>query len=533
MNKSKEGKTSTTLPRITSRSTTFITSTTDDVSFAQNQINKITRSNYLHEYYKLKPWEKAPNNIYKDSGTCNYVLLSDLRKKIKIENKSVKDLNWAKQNYFHQEELDKFFDAAQIVRRFNTKKSCKEPYIDLFTYSAQSKDICIKNMLIDLMNEERNKLNVQQKEISTALAQSMQELSKDVIEFDSFKEEVKKKAKESELVLNAIMQRNKKLIEKKKKCTQEHRLILDEIEKSIRQIINMKYYAMFVHTLLGGGDKIVSCSLGDSIEIKNNREKELEDYSTKIFDEFGFLECDDVDDDNILKDSARVMNIYDVFESNIIKLISQKEEFDKEQKNLSEQNERLLSDLVNKVDAHEKEFVIYTKEKEKIEKDINEIITNSPHDEFVKYSIDLISEIENTLLSFSLSSTTSLCSVDSKFKVSKKIQSIMLSLTSIENEINEHISTLESFEKENKDTFSQVVEDRKKVNKYNRHIEEKRLIKERQDERASRLNRKMNQFVIKGRGRWQVPIPPHILQKRKKKVEKHIENNDDFKMIEY
>ena len=83
MNKSKEGKTSTTLPRITSRSTTFITSTTDDVSFAQNQINKITRSNYLHEYYKLKPWEKAPNNIYKDSGTCNYVLLSDLRKSIK------------------------------------------------------------------------------------------------------------------------------------------------------------------------------------------------------------------------------------------------------------------------------------------------------------------------------------------------------------------------------------------------------------------------------------------------------------------
>ena len=147
-------------------------------------------------------------------------------------------------------------------------------------------------------------------------------------------------------------------------------------------------------------------------------------------------------------------------------------------------------------------------------KSINEIITNSPHDEFVKYSIDLISEIENTLLSSSLSSTTSLCSVDSKFKVSKKIQSIMLSLTSIENEINEHISTLESFEKENKDTFSQVVEDRKKVNKYNRHIEEKRLIKERQDERASRLNRKMNQFVIKGRGRWQVPIPPHILQKR-------------------
>ena len=38
------------LPRLSSRSTTFLTSSTDDVSFAQNQINKITRSNDLREY---------------------------------------------------------------------------------------------------------------------------------------------------------------------------------------------------------------------------------------------------------------------------------------------------------------------------------------------------------------------------------------------------------------------------------------------------------------------------------------------------
>ena len=89
MNKSKEGKTSTTLPRITSRSTTFITSTTDDVSFAQNQINKITRSNYLHEYYKLKPWEKAPNNIYKDdilTPKYNNIMQSLCENRIEIKD---------------------------------------------------------------------------------------------------------------------------------------------------------------------------------------------------------------------------------------------------------------------------------------------------------------------------------------------------------------------------------------------------------------------------------------------------------------
>ena len=102
----------------------------------------------------------------------------------------------------------------------------------------------------------------------------------------------------------------------------------------------MKFCAMFVHNLLGGGENIVSCSLGDTIEIKNNREKELEEYSNQIFKEFNFLRHEQIDDnDDVLKDPLRIMNIYDQFEANIIKLISQKEEYDKEAKTLQEQSD--------------------------------------------------------------------------------------------------------------------------------------------------------------------------------------------------
>ena len=177
------------LPRLSSRSTTFLTSSTDDVSFAQNQINKITRSNDLREYYKLKPWEKSMVSVFKEEGKSNFMLLSDIRKKISIENKSVKDINWSNQKYFTQEQLDKFFDASQIMRRVNNKKQCKEPFIDLFTYASQSKEICVRNMLIDLMNEERRKISRNQKEISNALQQSICELNNDIVLFDNFKEE--------------------------------------------------------------------------------------------------------------------------------------------------------------------------------------------------------------------------------------------------------------------------------------------------------------------------------------------------------
>lgn len=515
------------LPRLSSRSTTFLTSSTDDVSFAQNQINKITRSNDLREYYKLKPWEKSMVSVFKEEGKSNFMLLSDIRKKISIENKSVKDINWSNQKYFTQEQLDKFFDASQIMRRVNNKKQCKEPFIDLFTYASQSKEICVRNMLIDLMNEERRKISRNQKEISNALQQSICELNNDIVLFDNFKEEMKKKAKETELVLNKVIQSNKKLIEKKKKHTQEHRLILDEIEKMIRQIINMKFYAMFVHNLLGGGENIVSCSLGDTIEIKNNREKELEEYSNQIFKEFNFLRHEQIDDnDDVLKDPLRIMNIYDQFEANIIKLISQKEEYDKEAKTLQEQSDDSLKDLRIKVKLHEDELAIFSREVEKVQEQICEIEKKSLHDEFVQFSACMINDIANTLIEMKIAEKNT-----NETKISKVIDNTMDSLNKMETQINDYISNLEQCE--NDKIFFECVEKRKKENKFLRHIQEKKLITQKQEDRAHKLNEKMTQFVIRGRGRFPMPIPPHILKMRKKLVVKHDEDDDEYQMLEY
>ena len=86
MNKlSKSSESTSSLPLLSTRNSTFLTLTTDDKAFALGQINQIEKENYLKLQYNLKPWQKGNINIYSTSGKSNYSVLSDLRKKLRIQ----------------------------------------------------------------------------------------------------------------------------------------------------------------------------------------------------------------------------------------------------------------------------------------------------------------------------------------------------------------------------------------------------------------------------------------------------------------
>ena len=76
MNKlSKSSESTSSLPLISTRNSTFLTLTTDDKAFALGQIGQIEKENYLKLQYTLKPWEKGNMNIYSESGKSNYSVL--------------------------------------------------------------------------------------------------------------------------------------------------------------------------------------------------------------------------------------------------------------------------------------------------------------------------------------------------------------------------------------------------------------------------------------------------------------------------
>ena len=72
-------------------------------------------------------------------------------------------------------------------------------------------------MLIDLMNEERMKLDKHYQEISRALTLNQRDLDRDIALFDIFKNDIRIKTKEIENRLGRVMQENKHSIDRKKK----------------------------------------------------------------------------------------------------------------------------------------------------------------------------------------------------------------------------------------------------------------------------------------------------------------------------
>ena len=512
----------------------FLTISTDDVSFASNQIRKITHKFHLQNYYNKKAWDKdTNNNIFLTSGKSNFMLINEVKNKLKTK-KPLKELNINMNKYIPTDQHDKIMEASHILKRYDNRKDCKEPYIDIYTYKTQSKEICIKNMLIDLMNEERMKLDKHQQEISRALTLNQRDLDRDIALFDTFKNDVRIKSKEIENRLGRIMQENKHSIDRKKKHTQDHRVILDEMEKTLRQIITLKFYAVFVHTILGGGRKYINSKLPDKLEIKDNRELELVECAQQICDELGFLLDEDDEEmfecQRILSDPEEVMNIYEQCENNILKFIAQRDEFIKERNNIASNQKENIDDLLMKYKLHEEEYQGYLNEHNYLEQRINDIKEGMMFDELFIDALNYICEIDALILGPPLKITEKL----PKHKIINKVLERSNScLEQVELKIHKMIKELECCEEENSEVFNKCVNKRKKENKLQRYLEEKETIEEKLEERARRLNSKMGHVIIRGRGRYQEPIPLHILKNRKANKVTVTDDTDEFKMLEY
>ena len=203
----------TSLPLISTRNSTFLTLTTDDTAFALGQVGKINRDKYLREQYNLKPWEKIDTNIYLSSGKSNYSILQDLKKKIRIQTE-MKDIDFNNNKYYNKYDLEKIFDGLQIVNQVKTKdvtkQLSKEPYSDLNSFKAQSREICIKNMLLDLMRDERQKIILETNERENALKSGFDDLNKDINSFEKFKDNLKLQERKTEQILSKLTQDNKK-----------------------------------------------------------------------------------------------------------------------------------------------------------------------------------------------------------------------------------------------------------------------------------------------------------------------------------
>ena len=377
---------------------------------------------------------------------------------------------------------------------------------------AISKAISQKNYTINLLREQRTKINEKEFIINQAVEEFTSQYENDYINFINFVAEEKRKQIAEEEAMNYLREQ----LEKKKTNLDREILMnkrLEEtLEKRIREVFMLKSYGSFLHKVF---DKKFSFDEISNEETRTRNTDKVINRLITIYETKNKYE----DYPKEISDTENLMKTYIDFEDKILSAlngkdmvfkekISQKEEYDKAfaQLNISltdYQNDfKKIKEEKNRVMAEMKEYKISQNEMlttiltciVELGKEIN---TKSP----IPTSID-----KDHLTDFSL--------------YAKKTLWHLRNLEMVSNDlINEIENTVDYGEYPDKILMEKCINEQRKINKKEKQIKFKTIQEELESQKNLRFMKRENRLIIKGRK------SPMIFNFKHKKLEK--KNNSD------
>ena len=511
----------------------------DDLGFANKQIEKIEDIVKKDKENEQKPWEKKVFNIYKLNGKTNYQILKEFTQRFKIiKNNDIAKLDWSKQNYLSNRQVNQILVGNKISKRvldkmkINQKVSDKKTYLNEFI--SETKNISFNNLKMKLIANERKKVSQKEKDYENALDYEMKSLEKDIESFQLYKIGAKQRMKNDELTLIKLIQKNKELYEENRRQSHEYKYIVEEIIRYIKLIINYKTYASFVHTLLDQDSKILSVNLNEYINYKNWTEKDLNIYIKKALDELNLYLKEILFNENalaILSDNNRLEILFKIMEDNILQVFKQKEKLEEEHKRITEENTKIYDKLMKDYENNKSKYAIYLteleEEKKKLQKyNIDPELFDYYSEMFILFndiSIFIISDQEKQLKkNMSQSNLTTKQSEDnSEYTLRKNMNECIESLKQKQFYVQGLINEIELYQKEDPELLKIIVNEIKINNRINRRKKEKQKNIEKDILKRKNLVKKYRQNILRQKFKFQEPIPYHIIQERKKHVVKY------------
>ena len=233
----------------------FLT-TSDDVGFALEQLNQIGKKIQSKKNRNLKLWERKPTNIY-TSYQNKSKTLKNKKHRYKTENKSS---DWKIQTIFNPSEISQIENADDIRRSIKTKYDIKYKYKDkeqtISDFLSTKNDTFLANTMIKLLKGQKTKIINKGEKYSRSLRHEILLLDKDINKFDDFTVVMEKKKKQDEAQLNKHILENKNLVYLYKRQLQEYNSTIYEIFKILKSMNDLKFYANFIHEVLGGDNDI-------------------------------------------------------------------------------------------------------------------------------------------------------------------------------------------------------------------------------------------------------------------------------------
>lgn len=491
---------------------------TDDDYFAMSEIAKIDNT-INKRINKNIIWKEKLENKYDMFSSTNRNDIINVKNRVRHDLSGVK-INLRKEvnknNYFPPENIETIKDANEIIKRIKASiledKSVTKKYnhfnkVDLHTFREQNRDICLNNLLINIIKTESNKLKKKENIVNAALKEANNDFEKDKITFEKLTKNEMSNFRMKELKLDETIKQNRVLIDEIKKINSDLRSTKDEVRKYIKEIQLFIRYENFIKKLIAIEKNISNCNFKNITKInyiKNNQELDI--IIKNIIKEYY---NDDNENSIFLSGDINpeiIVNLFLQMESNIINALELRDLIIKEIDADKKRHEDILDDLRLKVEQNKKSLDILLKEF-----DLVNNISNPKKNmqEIIRENEDFISILYNELSKYVKDKTIMIKTENICFNTFNLLHKLEDKLLNIMNELD-----LITENNENTDIFKNTIEQIKLDNKKEKQTLNKSLVKKLIEEKHKKLQQRMIRFKIRG------PIiypPPWVINKSKKK----------------
>ena len=498
----------------------FLTSLGNEQSRNSESLTDKKDFKYSLKYFNSNKYKR----LYDDKKiNNNNIHLSSIIKEIRNKNKANNDKSNFNNNIaYDKKNMDCIIDMNDVLN-IHCKSNdwdLKEKEKDYNGFVINNKEIKLQNVLIKLVNKEKDIIDNNHKMYIKDLEIKKKSIDEDENNFNQIIKEQKYYNKLIEENLTKLKNQNKVLLYIRENIKEHLRKTEYEIMKKIYEIDELRIYAKFVKYIYGYDISKYETSF---IEKENNKaQSDIEELINSVIDNYKeCLEEGNNEIDNIEPDI--IYNEMTLIEDRILLAIKEKDKELEELKKCQNNNESVLKEIINKKNDLEKEYN-YLKEECNYILDLysNE---NNDKDLFIiaqdlfNYIIDILSNENKYYNKFKDKNNST---IYNPFEISGLgVKSINL-ISEKEMLLNKYIQIIEKYENEDPKTFSDIINTRKdqiileKLQAAKQRIQNSEMIErmniEKKSDKVYFIKRKMHQSIPKKK-KIKIKVDPKVIKK--------------------
>ena len=398
--------------------------------------------------------------------------------------------------------------------------------------------------MIVLLNNESKKLSSKEKEIKSRNEKNKNIIDTNFKNFEEFTDEHKQVCKNIENCFDKLKKENNNLLNELVIYRSLKKSHMDEIQKLLEQIENLRVYALFVHHSL---EKDISRY--EKNIFPDYRNEKLEEYEAKIEKVRNFViknysifwdnkYREEVKEElQFLQEPDLMINQFNEIEGNIMRLLDFKDNLCKEIQDDEKTHKIILDDLEKRYHQAEKEYKINEQNLNFEKNHINSLVRkeNDYNSEFIGLIgdlflniVEIIGQNDKQKMNYKniLKGKIDKDNIDICIKEGERL------LREKEDLLNNTLLKIKSYQEKDGRFFNQVMDETKQKNKMQKHLMYKKNKMDKQFETEAKVIDKTNKLKLISR---KTEAPYHSPQKKIKKVINYalIKRLEDEELLKY